>query len=781
MKSYLSLVPIAAKVHRKANRMSLLCIALAVLLVTAIFGMADMFLRSQLIQTRQSDGNWHVAFKNLSDEQAAIIAARPDVASSSWYDILNYQAETDYSIGGKAAAICGLDESFLTDLYPDAGIIEGRFPSDEAEAVLTQNAKKALRLQIGDTVRVQTPNGPLSLTVSGFADDTAMMLRYDAYGVFVSTAQFRAIRPAADTGEGLFYVQLSGRCNMQKAIADIQAQLSIPDADAPQNTRLLGLLGQSSDPFMLQIYLTAAALFVLVLIAGVMMIASSLNSNVAQRTQFFGMLRCVGATPKQVIRLVRAEALAWCRLAIPAGIAAGVVLIWLLCALLRGLSPYFFAGMPVFAVSLPSILAGIVVGLLTVLLAARSPAKRAARVSPLTAVSGNADTAAPVRKAAGTRRLRVDTALGVHHAGSNRKNFILMGGSFALSIILFLSFSVLIAFMNHAVTPLAPSTPDLSIVSRDQTRAVSETVLKKLSQNPAVERVYGRMFAFDLPATVGETDSTIDLISYEQHQFQWAEDALLEGSVRQAVERRDAALTVYTPTNPLRVGDVLTVESGGRTRTLEITGVLSTSPFNGAGGFGSVLCSEQTFQELIGGQGYTVIDMQLAKNAQEGDVAAIRALAGDDLMFSDRRANNAEVKGAYYAFALFVFGFLALIALITVLHIVNSVSMSVSARMKQYGAMRAIGMDARQLVRMVAAEAATYALFGITAGCIIGLPVHKLLFERLVSFRWGDVWQLPLGALGIIAAIVLFTSLLAVCGPAKRIRQMSIVDTISAL
>ena len=194
-----------------------------------------------------------------------------------------------------------------------------------------------------------------------------------------------------------------------------------------------------------------------------------------------------------------------------------------------------------------------------------------------------------------------------------------------------------------------------------------------------------------------------------------------------------------------------------------------------------MLCSEQTFQELIGGSGYTVIDMQLAKNAQEGDVAAIRALAGDDLMFSDRRANNAEVKGAYYAFALFVFGFLALIALITVLHIVNSVSMSVSARMKQYGAMRAIGMDARQLVRMVAAEAATYALFGITAGCIIGLPVHKLLFERLVSFRWGDVWQLPLGTLGIIAAIVLFTSLLAVRGPAKRIRQMSIVDTISAL
>lgn len=781
MKSYLSLVPLSAKVHRKANRMSLLCIALSVLLVTAVFGMADMFVRSQLAQTRQSDGDWHVAFKNLSDEQAAVIAARPDVTGSSWYDVLNYKAKMDYTLGGKATTVCGVDESFLTTIYPGIRITEGRFPIGGMEAMVTQSAQKALGLQIGGHVTLQTPEGPLVLTVSGFTEDSPMLLRYDCYGVFLPTAQFRAIRPAATTGEGLFYVQLSSRCNMQKSIAGIKAELGIADSDAPQNTRLLGLLGQSTDPYMLQIYLTAAALFLLVLCAGVMMIASSLNSNIAQRTQFFGMLRCIGATPQQVVRLVRAEALAWCKLAIPAGIASGVVLIWALCALLRRLSPFYFAGMPVIAVSPPSMLAGVAVGLLTVLLAARSPARRASRVSPLTAVSGNADTALSARKAAAARLLRVDTALGVHHAKAGRKNLILMGGSFALSIILFLSFSVLIVFMNHAVTPLAPSTPDLSIVSTDQTRAVDESVLTKLRQNPAVKRVYGRMFAFDLPAVVNGQTGTVDLISYEQHQFQWAEKSLLEGDIQQAVMRHDAALTVFTPLNPLRTGDVLTLTCSGQARTLDITGVLSTSPFNGTQGFGSVLCSEQTFRDLIGGQGYTVIDMQLAKNASDNDVAAIRALAGDDLLFSDRRANNAEVKGAYYAFALFVFGFLALIALITVLHIVNSVSMSVSARMKQYGAMRAIGMEARQLVRMVAAEAATYALFGIAAGCLIGVPVHRLLFQQLISFRWGDAWQMPWGMLGIIVAIVLATSLAAVRGPAKRIRQMSIVDTISAL
>lgn len=102
-------------------------------------------------------------------------------------------------------------------------------------------------------------------------------------------------------------------------------------------------------------------------------------------------MRCIGATPKQVMRLVRKEALSWCRLAIPVGISIGIVVIWVLCAILRFLSPEFFKAMPTFGFSVPSILAGIVVGLVTVLFAAYSPAKKAAKVSPLAAVSGNAN------------------------------------------------------------------------------------------------------------------------------------------------------------------------------------------------------------------------------------------------------------------------------------------------------------------------------------------------------------------------------------------------------
>ena len=46
MKRYLDLVPLSAKAHKRQNRMTILCIVIAVLLVTVIFSIADMFLRS---------------------------------------------------------------------------------------------------------------------------------------------------------------------------------------------------------------------------------------------------------------------------------------------------------------------------------------------------------------------------------------------------------------------------------------------------------------------------------------------------------------------------------------------------------------------------------------------------------------------------------------------------------------------------------------------------------------------------------------------------------------
>ena len=121
--------------------------------------------------------------------------------------------------------------------------------------------------------------------------------------------------------------------------------------------------------------------------------------------------------------------------------------------------------------------------------------------------------------------------------------------------------------------------------------------------------------------------------------------------------------------------------------------------------------------------------------------------------------------------------------MISALNIINSISMSVSARTKQYGAMRAVGMDGRQLKKMIAAEAYTYAGFGCAAGCGIGLPVSKALYDFLITDHFGAsfYWTLPVGELLVILLLVLAAAAIAVHMPAKRILSMAITETINEL
>ena len=83
MKSYLSLIPLSARVRKRQNRMTVLCIALAVFLVTGIFSMADMGVRMETANARRQHGNYHIALRGLPEAAAEKLAVRRDVAAVS--------------------------------------------------------------------------------------------------------------------------------------------------------------------------------------------------------------------------------------------------------------------------------------------------------------------------------------------------------------------------------------------------------------------------------------------------------------------------------------------------------------------------------------------------------------------------------------------------------------------------------------------------------------------------------------------------------------------------
>ena len=788
MKHYLDLVRISAKKHKKENRMTKLCIVLAVFLVTVIFGMADMEMRSQLIQAVKSDGSWHAGFL-ADEEQGAFIQARPEVEQTARYGVVNYHLEDGYRIEGIETVICGLDKNLL-EMFPDVNMIEGTFPEKADGAVLNETAKGRLGVQVGDMVTLVTPEGAsMHYRITGITQDTALEAENDAFGMLLDIDGFRALYSKGNGAaqEEIYYVTFRSFCNIQKAVDDITSQLGLEESQVRQNTKVLALLFQSRDSYMMRFYFVAAVLAMLVVIAGIFMITASMNSSVARRTEFFGMLRCLGADRKQIIRFVRREALGWCRTAVPAGVLAGTVVVWILCGMLRFLSPGLFEGMPVFGVSIMGVSAGVIVGYITVLLAARAPAGRAARVSPLAAVSGNAGTVQTAKRAADTRFLKVDLALGLHHASGSKKNFFLVTGSFAFSIILFLAFSTAIDFMHHAINPLKPSAPDIYAYSEDISNVIPEELAEKIEEYPEVKRAFGRSCAeLTFREENGESDYTV--LSYDEQQFRWAEDSLIEGNMKDIIDGK-GILAVFREGGTLKPGSRVTALTEEGECEVCAAGVIGDIPYNYSSGSSTdgredtVICSEELFRKLTGEKDYAVLDIQLRPGTSDSKVQEIRRIieesCGTGIAFSDKRIGNQEVKGASYSMAVFMYGFLAVIALIAFFNIINCIGMSAAGRMREYGAMRAVGMSVHQLIRMVSGETMTYIISGAAAGCAVGLPINWLLFQSLVTSRWGDAWELPLWELLVILAVMSCSVVFAVLGPAGQIKKMTVLDTIS--
>lgn len=774
MKSYLELSSISARHNRQQSRMTVLCIVLAVFLITSVFSMANfeyMHMKEMLIRKH---GRWHIMLSNVSEEQAESIAGEDSVRAICRYDTCNYDLSEDFYLNGYPLWVRGTEREYF-DQMTVGKLVEGRFPENGLEVLLSIHAKDSAGLDIGDTAVIETPSGEFSYTVCGFVADTASSLAHDTVIAILDYTSFETFAQATgQKHEPSYYIRLSSDLSARNAIDSLKKSYGLTENNVSENSALLGITGMSSSSYIVGLYGIAAVLVFLVVLASIMMIAGSMNTNVAQRTQYFGMLRCIGTSRLQVRRIVRREAMAWLLSAIPVGVIASIFACWGVCAILAYGIGGEWKDMPVGRISFVGIILGVLIGLITVLLSAGAPARRAAKISPITAVSGNQTDAFSGRSLRDNVN-NIDISIGIHHAVTKKTNLLLMTGSFALSIILFLFFSVMLDWIDLALETNKPYTPDLSVYYEGYEAGLDGGLVENIRNVSGVKYAYGRKHILaDVHSDKGV--SSVDLISYDDIQFDWAKGDLLCGSIEDTRSIVNNVMVVFDKNNSLNKGD--TLELNGQ--TLTVSALLSDSPF-GSGDIPTIICSEETFKACCGEADYKVIDIQMKKSAGNETVAGIRVLLDDDMRLSDRRAVNTETKSTYLAFTALVYIFLSLVALIAVFNIINSISMSVTARHRQYGMMRAIGLNKAQLVRMVRTEALTYAVSGCLVGCVFGLPLNAWFYKAAISNYFGTPWRFPVFELLIIFAVILLAALASVRGPVKRLMECSVVDTINSI
>lgn len=384
MRSYLALVTRYLSVHKKKTRLTITSVAISVALVTGVFSMLDAFLQYEKLQVIHDYGNYHISVKDASEEERAAIASRIDVKNSGSCKELGVG-----SINSVSCEFGAVDADFAPNL--NISLVEGSYPTEKNQIMLEKWAAEKLStdlIVVGGTVNISLPGDiEREFIISGIFNDLGITKAKGIPGVLLSIDLANEIAP----GECDLLIEFKSGVNIIEAEKEIKSTLSIAGDRVSHNERLLAVIGQSTHKAAAGLYTIGGILFLTVLIAGVVMIYNTFNISVMERVRQFGLLRCIGASQSQIEKLVKREGFYITMGAIPIGVFAGMMMTFICSAILKFFNSGIFGLMPLFTVSISGIGAGIAVGILTVFIASLLPAKKAARVSPVNAVTGSSE------------------------------------------------------------------------------------------------------------------------------------------------------------------------------------------------------------------------------------------------------------------------------------------------------------------------------------------------------------------------------------------------------
>ena len=126
------------------------------------------------------------------------------------------------------------------------------------------------------------------------------------------------------------------------------------------------------------------------MITTIFLIYNTINISITERMAEFGILRSIGATPKQIRNLVIKESLILCLISIPFGVLSGFIGVWITVKLLESNISMMFNDSILTVKFYPSIiLFTLIIGVITIFIASFGPARKAGKVSPISIIKGS--------------------------------------------------------------------------------------------------------------------------------------------------------------------------------------------------------------------------------------------------------------------------------------------------------------------------------------------------------------------------------------------------------
>ena len=577
----------------------------------------------------------------------------------------------------------------------------------------------------------------------------------------------------------------------------------------------------------------AIALFV-----GAFLIFNTLSMVVVERTRELGMLRSLGATRAQIIRLVLAEASAIGIIGSFIGLALGTALSRFLIHLVSGT-----LGTKISAFQVPptALGVGLALGMLATVIGALQPAFAAGKVRPIAALRVRGEE---IRSSLNSWRLpaaaifvaiglalglgqqatggtgvllfqggaflvmlgaaltlpsvvapaaailrwplalfgRMEARLAAGNVGKTRQRTAATAGAAMISLAMLISIGGMTESFKLSVNDWVDKSigADVFISSEPVNLSINKSFTDKLRRVRGVTVVSPVRF---IPARSGKRVITLRIIEPKTFRTM-ANMQFTEGSTGESWRRLTNDDEVFVASGlarsaKLRVGDNMRISTPTGQHSFRIAGVV----LDFAGEAGEVvIANRRVMNKYFNLDDANLFRVKVAKGYRPAAVARrIKQRWGTSMSLSIRDIQqfrdevNQRVNVSFASFNVIVL----LAVLVAGIGIINTLTMNILERIREIGVLRAIGATRWQVRRMVVAEAAMTGAIGAAGGIALGIYMARVIVRAMQDLTGFTVtFTFPWQTIWISLAIVFFFATVASLYPARRAAGVNIVKAV---
>ena len=412
------------KKNKTRTIVTIIGIILSAAMICAVTTFASSIYNYALDNAIYVDGDWHGSVEDMSLETYEMIKNESKVSNHVFAQQLGYaKIEGCINENKPYLFVLGASEGF-SDMMP-VHITSGNYPASSSEILIPNHLYEngGVELNIGDTIELALGKRML---------DGYPMGQYNPYYVYDENNETipSGEKLVVDETRRYTVVGFYERPSFENYTAPGYTALTIADKDTNAqynysvwfkmnkakevysfiednqltgrtNSSVLRYSGVSRyEGFNSMIISLAAIVIALIMFGSIALIYNAFSISVAERTKQFGLLSSVGATKKQLRRMVITEALMVSVVGIPLGILAGVGGIGVT-LIFVGNKFQALVGYPIplkLSVSTISLVIAVIIALLTVLISAIVPSKRATKVSAIEAIRQSKDINTKIKK-----------------------------------------------------------------------------------------------------------------------------------------------------------------------------------------------------------------------------------------------------------------------------------------------------------------------------------------------------------------------------------------------